>query len=93
MNFEQWIETYKPLVNHLDQNASFQDEHGVGIMFETYGDELQHVKQQDNRNIWTLVDGEDDNLIICSGFWLCNRIGYFITEKPSDDEHLEIEID
>ena len=36
--FEFWLEEFKPITNHLDENASFQDEDGNGIMFETYGD-------------------------------------------------------
>ncbi len=93
MNFEQWNSTYKPLVNHLDSNASFQDEHGVGIMFETFGEELEFVRTQDKRNIWTLVDGDDDSVIVCAGYWLTNRIGYFVTENPWQDEWEEIVID
>jgi len=38
MEFDEWCDTYKPITNHLDSNASFD-----GAMFETYGDEVEFV--------------------------------------------------
>ncbi len=78
MTYEQWWDTYKPVQNHLTQ-AAFD-----GAMFETYGEELEHVRNQDSSKIWTLVDGDDNNLYVSSGYHLVNRIGYFITEVPLD---------
>lgn len=46
LSFEDWVEQYKPITNHIDKNASFQDEDGNGLMFETYGDEVEFVKSQ-----------------------------------------------
>ena len=44
MTEEEWFETYKPIPNHIDENASFNDgEHGY--MFETYGEEVEFVKE------------------------------------------------
>ena len=83
--FESWLEEFKPITNHLDPNASFQDESGKGIMFETYGDEVEFVKKQDPRCIWTYGDGDDGGGYIWSGWHLVNRIGYFITEVPFPD--------
>ena len=59
ISFEDWEYRYKPVKNHLDDNASFQDEHGNGIMFETFGDELEYVQATDNHYIWTYGDGDD----------------------------------
>ena len=58
MTFEQWEETYKPIYNHIDSNASFQDESGNGLMFETYGDEVEFVKSQSPDKIWMYGDGD-----------------------------------
>ena len=33
MDYDVWLETYRPILNHIDSNASFD-----GMMFETYGD-------------------------------------------------------
>ena len=57
MSFDEWLNTYKPILNHLDKNASFQSDDG-GIMFETYGDEVAFVKSQDPAKIWTYGDGD-----------------------------------
>ena len=35
---------FQPIPNHIDDNASFQTEDGVGYMFETYDDELKFVQ-------------------------------------------------
>jgi hypothetical protein len=86
--FEEWLEKYQPVDNHLDNNASFQDENGNGIMFETFGDELQYVLSIANNEpnqVWTYVDG-DDGTYVTNGYHLVNRIGYFITAVPYDDK-------
>jgi hypothetical protein len=82
MTFDEWAEKYKPIVNHIDSNASFQDESGEGIMFETYGDEVEFVKSQSPENIWMYGSGDDGGTYIWSGWGFVNRLGYFITEVP-----------
>jgi len=88
MNIEEWELKYKPMQNDIDfGNASFN-----GIMFETYGKELEHVRQFENKYIWTYQDGDDGGPIITSGFRLMNRIGYFLTEVPWEEyEQVELE--
>ena len=83
--FEEWLKTYKPITNHLDSNASFQNEDGEGIMFETYGDEVEFVKSQSPANIWMYGSGDDGGTYIWSGWGFVNRLGYFITEVPCPD--------
>lgn len=80
--FEWWLEEYKPITNHLDSNSSFQDENDNGIMFETYDEELEFVKQQNPRCIWTYHHGDENSTYITNGFNFVNRLGYFITEVP-----------
>jgi len=92
--FESWLEEFKPITNHLDPNASFQDESGKGIMFETYGDEVEFVKKQDPRCIWTYGDGDDGGGYIWSGWHFVNRLGYFITEVPCpENTMIQIQVD
>jgi hypothetical protein len=78
---EEFDAQYTLVRNHIDRHAIWNYEDGVGCLFETYGPELEFVKQQDPRNIWTLVDN-DGELSVMSGFHLTNRIGYFISTKP-----------
>lgn len=80
MDYDEWFDTFKPIPNHIDKNASFGDgEHGY--MFETYGDELKYVQELiDDNRIWTLGDGDDGGTYIWNGYSFVNRIGYFITD-------------
>jgi hypothetical protein len=93
MNFETWLETYKPVANHLDENASFQDEEGKGIMFETFGKELEFIRSQDHRHVWTY--GDEDGSYIVAGRRFVNRLGYFVTQEPwpLEDEWLTIDLE
>jgi hypothetical protein len=80
MDYDDFIDTYKPITNHIDTNASFD-----GMMFETYGEEVEFVKAQDENRIWMYGDGDDGGSYIWSGWGFVNRIGYFITEVPFPD--------
>ena len=82
MSFEDWEATYKPKTNYIDENASFQNEDGEGIMFETYGAEVAYVKSNSPEHIWTYIDGDDGGGYIISGWHFVNRIGYFVTSVP-----------
>jgi hypothetical protein len=77
MTFEEADEQFKFMVNNYDENASFD-----GLMFETYGDEVEYVKSKPHNRIWTYGDGDDGGLYIWSGWSFVNRIGYFISEVP-----------
>ena len=81
MDFDEWCEQYKPIVNHIDNNASFDNGDG-GLMFETYGDEVEFVKSQSPDKIWMYGDGDDGAGYLWSGWGFVNRIGYFVTEVP-----------
>jgi hypothetical protein len=84
MTFDEWVDTYKPIVNHIDTNASFDNGYG-GLMFETYGEEVDFVKEQPENRIWMYGDGDDGGGYLWSGWGFVNRIGYFITEVPFPD--------
>lgn len=81
---EEWFDTFKPIPNYIDDNASFNDgEHGY--MFETYDKELAFVKSQEPNRIWTYCDGDNSGTYIFQGMRIVNRIGYFVTSVPFDD--------
>lgn len=81
MTYEQWIETYKPMHNHIAETSDFDD-----TMFETYGDECQFIQELVNTapdTIWTLVAGDSiDGWSIISGRHYVNRMGYFVSQVP-----------
>ena len=90
---EQWFDTFKPIPNHIDDNASFQTEDGIGYMFETYDDELRFVQSQEPNRIWTYCDGDNGGTYIFQGMRIVNRIGYFVTAVPfngSKDYQIQI---
>jgi len=87
---EEFYEKFKPLTNHLDNNASFD-----GKMFETYGEELVFVTQMAKENrVVTIIEGdceeEDEEgcfiptMYYSSGMHHINRIGYLVLNKPYD---------
>ena len=67
-----------PLVsNHLNPSAGWSYDNNRGCLFETFGEELAFIKQQDVLKVWTLVDGDDGDLYVISGFHLCQPLGLF----------------
>jgi len=82
--FNEWCLKYEVMSNHLTG--------GIDDKFETYGKELGYVLSIANTEparVWTLVDGDDGNLYITSGYHLVNRVNYFITHKPCELEYEE----
>ena len=84
--FEAWYETYKPKSNPNDPGASF-----MGLLHDTYNPEIQNVLDAPRNRVWTLVESEGRLFISC-GLQKVNRLGYFITEKPWDEDTV-IDID
>ena len=69
------FEKFRPIKNpHGDHGWD-------GTLWETYGAELNFVRNQHENKVWTLVE-EDGVMFIISGFHFVNRVGYFVTEKP-----------
>ncbi len=79
---EQFDEQFPLLTNHLNRHASWAYGEGGGCLFETYGEELAFVRQQDPRTIWTLVDADGDDQAVISGFHFVNRVGYLVSQVP-----------
>ena len=74
---EQFDERFPLVTNHLDTNAACD-----GCMFETYGAELDFVRQQNPDCIWTLLTDDDGLLCLSSGYHFVNRLGYLISTVP-----------
>lgn len=84
----EWFNHYKPIANPFTSDRSWII-NDKAIMFETYGEELEFVRNQDYNHVWTWLEG-DGCTFIGAGRSFVNRIGYFVTEVPWDDENLEI---
>ena len=85
ITFEEFIETYKPQKNPFVQDSSYD-----GHMFETYGVELAHVREYGNKNIWTIINCENEESWIIPGFHFVNRLGYILCEIPWESEDIQV---
>ncbi len=89
MTFHDWLNKYRPILNpYCNTRLNVR-------MFETYGEELDHVhkvRENNKRSVWTLVDSNSISTII-PGYHHINRLGYFITEVTWDDELLSVLLD
>ena len=69
---------FRLVPNHIDPSR--------GDMFETYGEELDFVRSVDPSRICTLIEGDDGEWYVVSGYHFVNRLGYLILESPLDYE-------
>lgn len=85
MTYEEFVAKYKPVQNHLVEGSAFN-----GTMFETLGEEYDYLRellvQGQQKRIWTYVCEGNFEMIV-SGLWLVNRVGYFVTEKESENNN------
>jgi hypothetical protein len=90
---DEFDDQFPLVVNHLNPNASWGFADAGGCLFETYDTELEFVQKQDASNIWTLIDGDDGDLYVVSGYHHVNRIGYLISLAPvPPDTFIEVRI-
>ncbi len=78
---DEFDQRYPLVTNHLNPQASWAIGDGPGCLFETYGEEWEFVRRQDVRFVWTLIDGDDGDMYLVSGFHRVNRVGYLISRK------------
>ena len=78
LGWNAWAEKYKPKSNHL---SKYPDE----LMYETYGEEHDYIKSMHPNFVWTYVNGDMCDLIV-AGYAYVNRLGYYITENPWQNE-------
>ena len=88
---DEFDDKYPLVANHLNPNASWCVGDGPGCLFETYGEELDFVRQQDPCTVWTLVDGDGGDQYLTNGFHFVNRIGYLVSTVPVPDG-MDIEV-
>lgn len=85
LTYDQWFEQYKPQLNHIMPSED-------NYIYETYSDELNYIlKLKDTKNIWTLIESDYNDQWIIPGIHIVNRMGYFVTENPWENENIEID--
>jgi hypothetical protein len=78
LGYSAWADKYKPITNKFSKQPD-------DIIFETYGEEVEFVQAQDPRYVWTNVQGDECDLIV-AGYAYVNRLSYYITEIPWENE-------
>jgi len=81
MDYEKWIEEYKPNMTKQDQV----------ILYETFGEDLEKIRKTDPNYVWTVVD-TDDSLVVLPGIHYVNRLSYVITKVSHEQENSEMEV-
>jgi len=71
-------------------------EEGTG-QYETFGEDVEYVRNFPNqKRVWTVIDGDGDNLYIIAGYHYVNRVCYVISGqewKSEDEEYMWCEFD
>jgi len=75
----------------IDESVqSFEcDTAGVAGVFETYGEDIEHVLQvfaKTPARVWTLIDGEQGETLLVNGLLYVNRINYMVTVECGNGE-------
>ena len=84
LTWSEFVEQFQPIRNVFSKDEDQQ-------MFETYGAEVDFVNNVPNDNVWTYLE-VDGGTVTTNGFHYVNRLGYFITAVPAEED-TEYEID
>ena len=76
MTYAEWEAKYHPMTNYFTND---------GTSYETYGDDLEYILQQDDRHVWTELDG-DNGVYLVNGYHIVNRINYYVTNLPWQED-------
>jgi hypothetical protein len=92
---DEFYERFNPIKNHFYSNP--EDCSYDGCMFETYGKEVDYIKELmadgGKASVWTIIETEG-NFYFVSGWHYVNRFGYLVTNEPvPEDEEYEVKLD
>ena len=80
--WDSFYEEYTLIKNDIADNAALD-----GDMFETYGQELEFVKNQDSKHVWTYLNTEI-GVMIKNGIHDVNPIGFIVTKEPCAHDNI-----
>jgi hypothetical protein len=83
---DEWFDQFKPIPNKVPGGTNGEcglTIDNIGYKFETYGADMEFVREQPDENIWTMIEADGAGFI-SQGFHVVNSDGYFITEVAAD---------
>lgn len=84
LKYSDWVDKYRPIYKSYGN-----------FLFETHVEsDLKFLRAncaEDDLNIWTLVDGDDGELYIDSGWRFVNRLNYIVTEVPRESADILVQ--
>ena len=84
LTWEEFETNYRPIKNPFSADGS--------RMFETYGEEVEFVRKAPANTIWTYSQ-VDYGFVTTEGYHFVNRLGYYITEVPwEEDTSYEVDL-
>lgn len=83
LTYDEFCDIYKPKANQFRPYPEQE------YTFETYGEEQDFVFAQDEKFVWTEVDGDGGSFII-AGKHFVNRYQYYVCEVPWHSEDQEV---
>jgi hypothetical protein len=81
ITLDEFFLQFPIIKNHLNPWAVWQNGPEAGGLFETFGEELHFVRQQNPRQIWTLIEDDEGRQFLQSGFHLVNRLAYAVSTR------------
>jgi len=83
--FEDFIQKYKPIKNHLNEDRGYN-----GYAFETFGEELDYICKFNVKQVWTIVSEDNEETYILAGYHYVNRLSYILTEIEWENEDIVV---
>jgi len=82
LTWEEFEAKYSPQQNHITAREEFN-----GWLYETYGPDEEYVRKLAQHPtmsdyVWTIIEGDQNQMCIVSGWHFVNRFGYVITGFP-----------
>lgn len=70
-DFDVFIDKFKPIERFPEQT----------LLWETYGEDYEHVCSKNENYIWTIITGDSGKMYITPGIHWINRMNYIICEE------------
>ena len=90
MNYKEFIETHKPIINNLDVKAEYD-----GTLFKNEGEDLAFVYNiaiEKGAGYMCMIIKEDDKHYVTIHAGHRTKVGYFVLTHPFHGEDILIEL-